>query len=210
MEKRFIFEIKKGGKIIANKFCCYELTDLDVLPMALLWTKDILFNYNKNLAGSDLIDMLLAIRMLQKENVEGTLEPGIAALMDTSELHVITNHTDFDLYGADPDANEVDEIYGLIAVLDSDIEANRRKHNIQIIIDLDNLTACFNFRFTRLSRERWEEITERDFSELKICSYDFSCIPFNQLEDVHTFAGQNNGWVTTESIWEENPVIMPF
>lgn len=210
MKKRFLFEVKKGGEIIGNSYQCYDITDESVLLLAMTWTREIIFNYNKNLASCDLDDRLLVIRILQEEDEGGNRSSEKAILRDMSENYILNTFKYFDLYGAVPEDNEVNERYGLIAVLNSDIEANREKYDIQVVIDLDDHIINFNYKFTELESKSWLWMQDqKNIPELKVCSYNFKKLSINELDDARIFVDKNrHGWISTDA--KADLITMPF
>lgn len=121
--------IKKNRKIIGSIF----LKDLPSLGSGLKELREIIDNYNSNLVSLEIPEEILAMKMLQKQNIKGNLPTGLPILMDATYVFLDNVHgNDYEIISG------INEEYGFIGIANKDVGVNFDDSNCNILINLDN------------------------------------------------------------------------
>lgn len=184
--KKYCIEIHNGIDITSCLYLYYG--GMEVLNKII----SIMDNYNKNLASADLSEELIAVRMFEEENEEGTLGSSTASLMPRSYQCVKEEYPNFRLLGL---ANT--NIHGKIALTDLDVYDNRDDADFRITINFHTKSVDLD--------EMIESETLYSFmkkvplaSKPNTPNFNFEKVSFNELEDVQSFIKNNRQWVDEE------------
>lgn len=199
-----LITIKKDNLEIAN--CLYETEKS--FHRALKLVKDIIFNYNKYLAGASMTTFALAIRMFQQENKDGELKDIKPLILDNSLKAMQLVYPDFRIYTLDC---AIDKRYGRIAIDTDDMEENLNSSLMQVSIDIEEKIIKFKGVYSLVDKIYWEKIfNHKSLSTLSMCEYDFDNLSFNEIEDAYNFVKNNfDGWLLKGFAYEEK-VILPI
>ena len=200
-----LVEIKKHDQVLAN--CLYY--DIGCFSIAVDLTIEIINNYNKNLINSNLDLILLAVRMLQRENVDKTIyvskEPWIP--IDTlNYLH--KKYPDFLAFNI---GEVMHTDFGCLGVTEKDISANSDGINLEVVIDIDDRIIGFKNAWNEVLKVDWiKKHDPKDLNDFKICKYSLDKLYFNELDEVQEFICANyNGWLSKLSC-HKNSIIIPI
>lgn len=188
----YAIEIKKNGKVLANIYNSVSLRsfyDERAFLETLDEIKDMVYNYNKYLSNTDLSDLLLAVRVLQKQDLYGTLRVNQPVMSIESLDLILDKCSSFGI--EDPDEIDTDEMYGIIATTEHDMKKNISDADVRAIIDFDNSCITFLDGWCNEHVNIWEEDHERDSSSLNVCEFDFKKVAFNTIDDFHKFLEEN-------------------
>ena len=197
--------INKENFIGAN---CVYYGKADLL-YAISLVKDILDNYNANLVSSKLENTPLAVRMLQRENAEGTLNLCKKAWVQSDSLKYLEES--FSMFNvADENSGAFDNL-ACIGVSNYDKSFNRKEGKMSIEIDLTRNCVKFLNCYMAMTKHYWmKDHTDEEFRSLKVSDYDFSCISFNDLEELFYFVQKNHlGWLSNDKIYVSQ-VLVPI
>lgn len=155
-------------------------------------TQRILDNYNRHLVNSKLEKELLALRMLQEENEEGTLTKEKIILTSDSRDYLSKKFPTFEPYREGDSIISTDQPPGGdMIVHPGDIIFYNKYNNQKVVIDLDEKRINFQMLFYLQNKEIWGVEHRADASSLATWDDDFIIIPFNELKDFQSFVEEN-------------------
>ena len=121
--------IKKNRKIIGSIF----FKDMPSFGSGLKELREIIDNYNSNLVSLKIPEEILAMKMLQKQNIKGNLPTGLPILMDATYVFLDNvQGNDYEIISG------INEEYGFIGIVNKDIDVHFNDSNCNILINLDN------------------------------------------------------------------------
>ena len=175
MGQRLNIEIVNGEKVLAN--CYYHWSAYT--RSALELTKIIIEEYQ----DSDMdIGIGLAVSLLEATGCGITEEERININKKSAKYRGIKFR----------DAISRNE--GLISVTEHGIEETRGWEEGRVTIDLKSKTFCFDVLFS-YSREEYEEEFDEEYNEpinnLAKCEFDFSMVPFSDINALIQFVDDN-------------------
>ena len=186
MAKSLTIEIIKDGRKLANVLFLSK----EYFTSLLARVRNIIDNYNQNLSNADLEGKLLAVRMIDEENADGTRHTHRTDLYKESEIFMSMFH----MYNEHkPTGGRQDGM--IIGVTEEDMHYNltviREPMIAQINLD-KRIVSIVNAYKTHIIKGHEKEIDE---TSLNFCPYNFFCLPFNELEDAYLFVSNNyDGW----------------
>lgn len=194
--KDLIIKIAKGSKVIGS---C-KIAGVGSISSAFHETKAILDNYNRHLIDSGLDDELLALRMLEEENKDGSLH---------SMKHNLELKSYDYLREKYPDENIIfprdnTRMGGRIAILNDDICNQHNSGCGRIALDIIAKRIHLNNLFTKLSVSEYCIYKAYDvniFNEkiIPIYDMDFDDLHFNDLDEaMECIVKCYNGWKLEE------------
>lgn len=96
-------------------------------------SKKIIDNYNSNLVNLKVPEEILAMKMLQKQNIKGNLPTGLPILMDSTYVFLDNVHgNDYKIISG------INEKYGFIGMTNKDVDAYLEDSDYTIVINFDN------------------------------------------------------------------------
>ena len=96
-------------------------------------SKKIIDNYNSNLVSLKIPEEILAMKMLQLQNLEGNLPTGLPILMDATYVFLDNVHgNDYEIISG------INEKYGFIGMTNKDVDAYWEDSDYTIVINFDN------------------------------------------------------------------------
>ena len=194
-EKGVCIHILNNGDEIAN--CKYS--GLTKISDCLIEADAILYNYNKYLIDKDMPLDILAIKMLQKENVDGTRKLSDPFILYFSKLRLSFKYPDYDLH-----YKKGNESHGVIAFTEQDRRNNVENIKRNIYIDISTKEIIIeNFYYQECANDYFDKhpIPKTIYDELKRSDRIFVMFNFNELEEVMEWFKEINHrgmWLSTD------------
>lgn len=188
---KIVIEILKDYSIIGNALFHHD----GFLPNTISKVTEIIDNYNMNLSRGLLFNEELAIRMFEIEDASGSSKTRKPILAINSIKFM---KKQFPTVYLSKDSN-TNYAAGVIAITDKDKQINLNESTKIARINLDKKTISFMGTHLSILKTKWSEYSDIDASKFNVCEYDFSNLPFNELEDAWYFIRSNKeGWLDKE------------
>lgn len=188
---KIVIELLKDGVIVGNILFHYD----GFFPNAISKVMEIIDNYNVCLSKDSFFNEELAIRMFERENKSGNSKIWKPILAKDSEIFMKKEFPS--VYLSDNKDTNYDA--GVIAITNRDKQANLSESIKVARIDMDKKTVSFMGTHRSILKSEWNKYNSSDPSDLTVCEYNFSDLPFNELDDAWYFVRRNlDGWLEEE------------
>lgn len=146
---------------------------------------DMINNFNKSLSNSPLAGGPFAIKFFEKDVAKPVIMEASREYLKRSFPGFVLRHE-----------GDCDERWGKIAVINKDMEEQIWEADQIVTINFDMHWVSFMHTYAKRGKVAWEMESGHHAYELNVCSYDFNCLPFNELDEAHTFVLENqSGWI---------------
>lgn len=175
-------------------------------------TRDLIDNYNRNLAGVSTVDELLAARFFDKDTLKGTKGTTARPMFMKGSLECVEEITKKFGYTFDKKSCRNDT-HGVVAIEYGDRFNMKEYFNFDgtemyALIKLDDKMVSFGSLFKVYTRKDYVDMCRIDPDSLNVSPYNYEYLPFNQMEEACDFIFKNaNGFIDN---YDEDYIYVPY
>ena len=188
--KEYVIKININQYYSAN--CLFAYTGI---VDALRQVKEIIDNYNKNLANMNSFFDLLSLRILEEETMKGDSRSKKPIMREHSYEFLRNEYSNRWYTMIDPKTVSWD--VPRIGLYD-DIVRNEKEADYSVIIDFDENLVIFDKMIKRIVDPDYEKLKKNkiDIKKFNTINSNLKMISFNEIENALEFIEDNpNGWI---------------